>query len=328
MKLVKSLLIFLILISPIAILSVELYIYRNVIDNIIIALVATNFTGMLPASQALYYTLTKQHNMYIEFILFYGIVLCSGSYHLCDKVNYKGHFCTVLFEKNYMYVDFINSYFCIAATILWLSKFEYMFFNHYWYIVKGITYVVEYLLIVFAVLSYNNVYIPVYVTSLSFLPFAIIFFHHKEKYVENYWKFYRIIYFFLGMIFGLIAFATYAITQYKTYKSDDYWILHSFGWHIPVMLCPMFFFETLASSPREKSYFDFATDILFFCWKRKRYNVVSCDSPNCNYSYTTNDEVFQDFKDDEIEYINVNIDLQNPNTSCMTEKKNIELNVL
>jgi hypothetical protein len=252
MIILKRILIFVILLIPIIVMSIQLHIYKDIIDYKIISLVVTNFFGVLPATLCAYYTFIDQQNMILEFIPFYGIIFTSGSYHLCNQIQYIGSFCTILNPSYYMYLDFINSFICITTVILYLTKIEYVFENHFR--IKIIMYLTHFIIISYLVIYTSNKFLPVYYTSSTMIPFLLVVAKHKTKYVEQYYKKYKLIYFGIGVVLVTIAFVAYVCTVYKKYQQEkDYWWLHSFLWHIPALLSGAFLLESVTDI--KKSFF-------------------------------------------------------------------------
>lgn len=249
------------LLIPEIVLVTELYKYDQFSHARTMSLVISNFTGFFPASQSLYYTLTKQQYMVHEFILFYLITFNSGSYHLCNKLNYVGDYCTYLPSYIYQQLDFINSYFCIIATILYLAKFEFMNDTIIKNMVKFAIYIIEYIVVMVTVIKYIDTQIPTCFTALTLIPSLLFFANNRERYVEKYFNYYRGGLFITGLIFALIAFITYVCISINHLEDEHmYWVYHSYLWHIPVLLAPVFIFES--STICEKSFFKFVGEVL------------------------------------------------------------------
>jgi len=289
MTISKKILIFVILVIPIIVMSTELYIYKDIIDYKIISLVVTNFFGLLPATLCAYYTFINQQNMILEFMPFYGIIFTSGSYHLCDQIQYTGSYCTILNPPYYMYLDFINSFFCITTVILYLTKLEYVFENHFR--IKIIMYLTHFIIIFYLVIYTSNKFLPVYYTSSTMIPFLLVVAKHKTKYAEQYYKNYKSIYFAIGVVFVTIAFVAYVCTVYKKYEQEkDYWWLHSFLWHTPALLSGAFLLESLTDI--KKSFFG------------KCFQIITCNYFTSSVIYTCIPTSDDDKNDINIELAN------------------------
>jgi hypothetical protein len=265
---------------PVVVLLTELYIHKRIISRSTTSLVLTNFTGLLPALQSLYYTLTNQKYMILEFVLFYGIVFTSGSYHFCSKINYKGQFCNSFPEITYSRLDFINSYFCIIATILYIAKFEFALQENARRVMKTMIYVIELTIVFMSIVKFTDVFMPMYFTCLSFVPVLLLVINNRKQYIEKYLNCYKIFIFIMGLICGTIAFITYVSITFKHYeKEEDYWIYHSFGWHIPVMLCPLFLFEA-TTAVTHKSFFCYVGEFFHIIKKQQSYSQILRDRGN------------------------------------------------
>ena len=105
------------ILCPILLFVLEICLNHRNLSFHVIAMVLSNLMGLLPASQCLYYTLTSQKLMILESMVFYAIVYCSSSYHLCAQLFFKGQFCTVMSPISYHLLDFIISYFCIVTQL-------------------------------------------------------------------------------------------------------------------------------------------------------------------------------------------------------------------
>lgn len=217
------------------------------------SIVISNFVGFFPTLQTLYYTCNK-HYMIHEFLFFYLITFNSGSYHLCNKLNYKGNYCNYLPEIVFVQLDYINSYFCIIATILYLVKFEFINDVGIKNMIKFTIYLIDYIIVSILTLKYRTTQIPALFTSLSLLILLLIFVVFKNKYIELYFTSYRICIFLVGFAFSTIAFVTYLYISINSFEGEEkYWIYHSYMWHVPVMIAPVFIIESATIA--KKSFF-------------------------------------------------------------------------
>lgn len=238
---------------PQIVLIIELHKYDQFSHPHMMSLVITNFVGVFPASQTLYYTLNK-HYMVHEFVLFYLITLNSGTYHMCNKLNYTGKYCQYLPPDILMQLDYINSYFCIIATILYLAKFEFMNDLTIKNMIKMTIYAIEYIIVLVLTIKYRTTQLPALFTSLTLIVVLLIFVTNRNRYVELYFNWYRGCIFLIGFGFAMIAFITYLyISIYTLQGGELYWILHSYLWHVPVLISPVFIIES--STICEKSFF-------------------------------------------------------------------------
>lgn len=227
--------------------------HRQCRDASTMSLVITNFMGFFPATQTAYYTLNK-HYMVHEFVLFYLITLNSGTYHLCNKLNYTGKYCQYLPGEVLIQLDYINSYFCIIATVLYLAKFEMINDIVVKNMIKTTIYAIDYVIVLILTLKYRTTQLPALFTSLSMIVVLLMFVSNRDKYIELYFNWYRGFVFFIGFVLSIIAFITYLYISINALQGDEqYWIYHSYLWHVPILLAPMFIIES--STISEKSFF-------------------------------------------------------------------------
>lgn len=246
------------LLLPQIVLIIELHKYDQFTHTHTLSLVITNFVGFFPAAQTLYYTLNK-HYMVHEFVLFYLITLNSGTYHLCNKLNYVGKYCQYLPSDVLMQLDYINSYFCIIATILYLAKFEFINDITVKNMIKITIYTVEYIIVLILTIKYRTTQLPALFTSLTLIVVLLVFVNNRNRYVELYFNLYRGCVFFAGFMFAIIAFVTYLYISIHSLQGEEkYWIYHSYLWHVPVLLSPVFIIES--ATVCEKSFFAWIAD--------------------------------------------------------------------
>lgn len=250
------------LLVPHTILLVQLYEYGLYSHQHTLWLVVSNFVGFFPASQSLYYTINK-HYMVHEFVFFYLITLNSGTYHLCNKINYEGKYCQYLSEEILIQLDYVNSYLCIIATILYLAKFEFMGDSFVKNVIKFTVHGIAYLLVTILTIKYRTSQLSALFTSFMLIFVLIMFASYRFRYVELYFTYYRGCLFLIGFVFAMIAFITYLYISINSLQGEErYWIYHSFLWHVPVMLSPVFIIESSTLS-KNKMFFDWLHDIFF-----------------------------------------------------------------
>lgn len=231
------------LLTPQIVLIIELHKYQQYMNKNTLSLVMSNFVGFFPATQCMYYTVNK-HYMIHEFILFYLITFNSGTYHMCNKLNHPSGFCSYLDPDILMYLDYINSYFCIITTILYLTKFEFMNDISTKRIMKFTIYLIEYTIVLILTIKYRLTALPSLFTSLTLLVMLLMFVNNRDKYMERYFNWYNFVLFIIGSVLAIIAFVTYLYISINELQDEsEYWIYHSYLWHIPVLLCPVFMIE-------------------------------------------------------------------------------------
>jgi len=248
------------LLVPDIILLVLLWEYDLYSHQDILWLVVSNFVGFFPAAQSLYYTINK-HYMVHEFMFFYLITLNSGTYHLCNKINYNENYCQYLSKEILIQLDYVNSYLCIIATILYLAKFEFMGDSFVKNVIKFTVHGIAYLLVTILTIKYRTSQLSALFTSFILIFVLIMFASYRFRYVELYFTFYRGCLFFIGFVFAIIAFVTYLyISIHSLHGEEKYWIYHSFLWHVPVLLSPVFIIESSTLS-KNKMFFAWIRDI-------------------------------------------------------------------
>lgn len=226
---------------PSIVLLIETFYSYSYLSFKVLSLSLTNITGIVPAGLCLYYTIKKHVDLSFEFIPFYFITFTSGTYHLCDSINYNEKFCS-LNPNIYMYLDFINSYFCISTTLLHIVWYGYKESHLNIFILKRISIVLNLILYSLILILMNDTNIPFIYTS-SIISFTVVYIIWKnELYIGsldpiNFKKL------SIGILFSSFAFIIYLCTIIFELLDKDYWILHSYCWHIPIMLSSFFIIE-------------------------------------------------------------------------------------
>lgn len=228
---------------PSLFLVAEIVMHLDMMNYKILSLTATNFTGLLPTSLCLYYIYTKQANMFVEMLPFALIVLSSGTYHLCNSINYESSLCAKINNEAF-YADFINSYYCISTVILYAIKLEFFMDSDRAIKIRRILYFLH-LIIYFCMIIYqNNIFIPLIYTLFLLLISVIIFGMNINKYRELIIYENKRVNLAIGVTLALFSLLIYVFTVYFSIEDNsDYWFLHSFCWHVPVMMSSMFIME-------------------------------------------------------------------------------------
>lgn len=276
---------------PIILLTTELISNKST-DVKIGSLVLTNLTGLYPALLCVYYTLTNQKNMFLEFLPFYCITITSGTYHLCDKINNNSVFCIYDIETLRI-IDFINSYLCVSAVILYSIKFEYM--TSYYKQLKYILHVTSYLLITLLCAFYDIC--PIFYILCEFILLIIVVYVNYSKYVILFNNNYTILCVIFGMSLELMAYIAYICIVYNNYGMNNYWWIHSYFWHIPCLLGAMFLYEGLTMNDIK---------IPFFV---EIYKLIRCNTNNIRINYNSLNEL-------GIELTDVNEPMENLVNNC------------
>lgn len=260
-----------ILMFPIILLTSELII-NNIIDYKIISLVITNLTGLCPASLTIYYTVTNQKNMILEFIPFYFIPITSGTYHLCDKINNESLFCIYDIDT-LRKIDFSNSYLCVSTVILYLIKLEFITPHHK--LLKNILHILSFCIINLLISSENYSTWPIFFILFEFICFISVIYIKYDNYVVLLNNYYTIAYLTIGIWLEIIAYISYICIVYNNYGLNNYWWIHSYFWHIPSLLGTMFLYEALMMNTIKTTFFKQTIQILKCNFKRKPYNYIS-----------------------------------------------------
>ena len=245
------------------------------IDSKITSLVTTNLSGLSPASLCLYYTLTDQKNMILEFIPFYFITITSGTYHLCDKINGESMFCVYDIDT-LRKIDFSNSYLCVSAVILYLIKFEYISAQP-----KKLKYILN--IFSFAIInllcaSDNYSSGPIFFILFEFICLVIIFHANYDNYYMLLDNNYTILYLMTGIGLEIMAYLAYICIVYNNYGLNNYWWIHSYFWHVPSLMGAMFLFEAATMSSVKRSFFV------------ESYQIVTCSIQKMSYNYISLNE--------------------------------------
>ena len=285
-----------VLLFPILLLTCELIVNIKNIDSKITSLVTTNLSGLYPASLCLYYTLTDQKNMILEFIPFYFITITSGTYHLCDKINGESMFCVYDIDT-LRKIDFSNSYLCVSAVILYLIKFEYLSAQP-----KKLKYILN--IFSFAIInllcaSDNYSSGPIFFILFEFICLVIIFHANYDNYYMLLDNNYTILYLMTGIGLEIMAYLAYICIVYNNYGLNNYWWIHSYFWHVPSLMGAMFLFEAATMSSVKRSFFV------------ESYQIVTCSIQKMSYNYISLNEFGIEMMDknvDEFEDIDGHVD--------------------
>ena len=285
-----------VLLFPILLLTCELIVNIKNIDSKITSLVTTNLSGLYPASLCIYYTLSDQKNMILEFIPFYFITITSGTYHLCDKINGESIFCIYDIET-LRKIDFSNSYLCVSTVILYLIKFEYITAQH-----KKLKYVLHlYSYVIINLLCASNNYNigPIFFILFEFICFVIIFHANYDNYYMLLDNNYTILYLITGIGLEIMAYLAYICIVYNNYGLNNYWWIHSYFWHVPSLMGAMFLFEAATMSSVKR------------CFFVESYQIVTCSIQKMSYNYISLNEFGIEMMDknvDEFEDIDGHVD--------------------
>jgi len=277
-------------------LTTELFVNKEKIDYKTISLVTTNLSGLYPASLCMYYTLTDQKNMILEFFPFYFITITSGTYHLCDKINNESIFCIYDIDT-LRKIDFSNSYLCVSAVILYLIKFEYISAQP-----KKLKYILN--IFSFAIInllcsSDNYSAGPIFFILFEFICLVIIFHANYDNYYMLLDNNYTILYLITGIGLEIMAYISYICIVYNNYGMNNYWWIHSYFWHVPSLTGAMFLFEALTMSGVKNSFFI------------ESYLIVTCSIQKMSYNYISLNEFGIEMMDknvDEFEDVEANVD--------------------
>lgn len=248
---------------PVILITSCVFVYLDKLNYKSISLVMTNISAIVPCLLCLYYTITKQKNMILEFLPFYFIIATSGSYHLCDCINYEGTYCS-LEQGFYFDLDFINSYFCIATVFLYCTKFEYIFNVDVSIKIKRFMYLTNMFIFIYLTCFETNVLYQLYYLCTIFLTMIYVIFMSYELYIENFYTLNKMYHLLIGLALGLFSFIIYVCTVYNNLESkDDYWFLHAFCWHLPVMTSSMFIFEAFTEDSQHVSFYEYCFNTMF-----------------------------------------------------------------
>ena len=282
-----------VLLFPILLLTCELIVNIKNIDSKITSLVTTNLSGLYPASLCLYYTLTDQKNMILEFIPFYFITITSGTYHLCDKINGESMFCVYDIDT-LRKIDFSNSYLCVSAVILYLIKFEYISAQP-----KKLKYILN--IFSFAIInllcaSDNYSSGPIFFILFEFICLVIIFHANYDNYYMLLDNNYTILYLMTGIGLEIMAYIAYICIVYNNYGLNNYWWIHSYFWHVPSLMGAMFLFEAATMSSVKRSFFV------------ESYQIATCSIQKMSYNYISLNEFGIEMMDKNVDEFEQDID--------------------
>src|SRR5690242_4504492 len=96
---------------PVLALCTLVLVYHNELDYRGLSLVLTNSFACIP------FWVCIQNRLYSDSIPFFCIILTSGSYHLCNSMNYEYDYCR-LPKTFYVVMDFVNAYACVSSVIV------------------------------------------------------------------------------------------------------------------------------------------------------------------------------------------------------------------
>jgi len=283
-----------IVLFPILLLTTELILNNKNVDFKIVSLVITNLTGLYPTSLCMYYTLTNQKNMIVEFVPFYFITITSGTYHLCDKINNESVFC-IYDIKILRTIDFINSYLCVSTVILYLIKFEYI--TSYHKQLKYISHIYSSLLITVLCAFYNYNISPIFYILFEFMCFTMVVYANYSKYAIVLNNYYTVLYLMIGIGLELIAYIAYICTVYNNYGLYNYWWIHSYLWHTPCLLGAMFLYEATTMNNVKTPFFVEIYRILTGNSQIITYNYISLNE--FGIEMTDINERMEDFQEND-----------------------------
>ena len=236
---IKKLLLLIMFILPVFYVPIEIFYYYDIIDYKVISLTSTNLFAIIPFTSSMYYTITKQRNMILEMIPFYSIIFTSSTYHLCYNINISKY--CIMYNNLYRYIDFINSYYCISSVILYMTKIE----GTYDISKKRLLiYLFQLLLIILINIQVENENVNIFLNILiSFIPFILSFLFNRND-VKNYFENYNYRYLVIGILLSTLGFLIYILIYNNIIKKEEYWMYHSYLWHIIMFLSSFFFFES------------------------------------------------------------------------------------
>lgn len=279
-----------IILFPVILLTTELILNKSINNVKIVSLVITNLTGLCPASLCIYYTLTKQKNMFFEFLPFYCITITSGTYHLCDKIQNNSAFC--IYDINILHtIDFCNAYLCVSTVIIYLIKFEYITYYHK--TLRYIAHIYSNIIIILLCTFYKSS--PIFYIALECICLIIVVYMNYNKYVTLLNNEYTMLFLKIGLCLEITAYIAYICTVYYKYGMNNYWWIHSYFWHVPSLLGAIFLYESIIIN-----------SIKFpFCVES--YKFLTCNTTKFNeYNYISVNEFGIELTDiNEIENDNI-----------------------
>ena len=186
--------------------------------------------AMLPTVCACTYYLSHtiknkdyRRSLIIEFLLSYAIIFISGIYHLCDGCNVCYGELELLRE-----LDFIASYTIVATYILHLTRINVIY--------KIMLHVCQITIFIFSI-EQTSLY--TYILYFYGIPGSVvvskIFERVYKKKLIDFLKSFNLKYFVSGIVLFVIG-LIFGPLQLQKIPFEYYWIYHSFGWHVPIML--------------------------------------------------------------------------------------------
>lgn len=240
----NKILVGIIAIIPLITLTLLIIKYINVITYSAICMTLTNIAIVPTASCCFYFSLIKKKNLWLEFISSYLVVFSSGLYHLCASNDNNPTCISDIYIL--LNIDLISSYYFAIMLLIHLTKLEYLTNNKLAFQLKCCLHLAALILIIpLQFLNVSQQFI-IYILLIFFIPLLAIFFilYSNNKYEEilKYIYSFSLPYLLFGLfciVISLISYTYLAIVN--TY--NNYWWIHSFLWHMPVMLGSMFIIE-------------------------------------------------------------------------------------
>lgn len=189
----------------------------------VLSLTITNMAAFIPLTTCI------KNELYIEAVQFFMIILTSGSYHLCNSIKYESNLCS-LNEKVYVISDFVNSFTCILSVILFcLLKND----NNTLKII--LLFILSLIYCILLVYEFDSNY-PISYCLMIIITSCLYVISNSSKFIFplSEIKFRKLT---LGLILCCFSFLIYLFTIIlKMSTGRDYWILHSYCWHIPIFV--------------------------------------------------------------------------------------------
>jgi hypothetical protein len=217
---------------PVLVLCTLVLVYHNELDYRGLSLVLTNSFGCAP------FWVCIQNRLYSDSIPFFCIILTSGSYHLCDALDYEFDYCR-LPQRSYVVLDFINAYACVGVVIVRLLDTGWSSQIHAFNIV-----------LYTVMVCLMNRLVPLCYTSIM----AIVLLIKIVVERENYYRIVKTPSFIIGFCLALISFTVYIATVYYGIDERNYWALHAFGWHVPVLVSSALILNSLPKQTRVQEF--------------------------------------------------------------------------
>jgi len=186
--------------------------------------------AMLPTVSACTYYLSHsiknkeyKYSLIIEFMLSYAIIFISGMYHFCD---YR-HICYGNID-DLQELDYIASYTLIATYIFHMTRINIVY--------KIMLHIFQITVFIFCVIQ-TSLY--TYILYFYAIPSGVVLSKlmeriYKRRLIE-FIKSFNLKYFICGIILFVIGLILGPL-QLQQISVKYYWIYHSFGWHVPIML--------------------------------------------------------------------------------------------